>query len=636
MAETLAELLVRISADSSAALNQIKQTDKEVQNLAKTSQDMSKQWTTMGKTFTVAGAAIIASVGLMEKSFISTGSELHDLNLKTNVSVRTLAGLKYAAEQGGASLGTIEMALRRTSMAITEAKENSDEQTKAFKRMGLSIDDLEGLSTEEQFLKIANAVAKIPDAMTRSATAISVFGRTGTEMLPMLASNFEETVQKGRELSGWTDEMADKADALGDSFGTLKTASEGLFNQIGSALAPTIKGLADGLTSVTSALTNFAQEHPIATQGVTNFGLGLGESLASIGALILILPKATDLLKNFGLTWGKGIGLAALATAGFGLMNTGFSQLGANSDLATSRLKLNAEQLKFNAGEENTYYESMLQHAKNLRSYTENLGFFGMFMSEDDKTANLAQADALEKVATAALKVTSAKAALAEVNAGQLADAQKLIASWQYENSTAGQLGITMEDIYNHLLDLNFGTEVVTELFTKFGLETKNLDALLEASKITIFDVRDAYKELAEAALKSAAARRAEAMAAPGEPIPSDIAHQMSLRMGMFGAGIYSQSEIEHYFGGLKEAYPWMDITVPSFASGGTVPGELGQPQLILAHGGEQYLGVGNHSRENISIIVNAGLVTSERDLGKFLTKYINEWNKNTYTTKIS
>ncbi len=189
--ETLAELVVRITADANELKKGLAESEKGIEGLGKKTERETKSikdaFQSVGKTFAIVGGVITASMGMMIKSFTGVGSELHDLSLKTGVSIEALAGLKYAAEQNGASLGTVEMAIRRVAMAMADAKDGTLESTRSFNKLGLSLKDLQGLNPEQQFLKIAGAIAEVPDPMQRAALAVDMFGRSGTDMLPMLA-----------------------------------------------------------------------------------------------------------------------------------------------------------------------------------------------------------------------------------------------------------------------------------------------------------------------------------------------------------------------------------------------------------------------------------------------------------------
>ncbi len=300
MPETLVELVARISADATELKKALSESEKGVEDLGKKAEKETKSisdaFKTMGKSFVVVGGAITASIGMMVKSFASTGSELHDLSLKTGVSIEALAGLKYAAEQNGASLGTVEMAIKRTAMAMSGASDEAEGTSKAFTQIGLSLKDLKGLNPEQQFLKIANAIAKLPDPMQRSAAAVSLFGRSGTDMLPMLSKGEEglrKMMEEGQRLTGWTTAGAKSADDLGDAFGTLKTSTMGLFNAIGESLAPIISRLVTTITNAISGIVKWAKENPVLSKNISLLVVGIGLLLLGLGGIILLLPLIT-------------------------------------------------------------------------------------------------------------------------------------------------------------------------------------------------------------------------------------------------------------------------------------------------------------------------------------------------------
>lgn len=101
-----------------------------------------------------------------------------------------------------------------------------------------------------------------------------------------------------------------------------------------------------------------------------------------------------------------------------------------------------------------------------------------------------------------------------------------------------------------------------------------------------------------------------------------------ALGMGLGGGGVE-----EHWLTRYKNQYPgqpvpteapppgkyWYPLTgggfgLASLQHGGIVPGPIGQPVPIIAHGGEQFAGVGNTLGTTINVNV-AGSVIAERDL---------------------
>ena len=103
--EVLAELIARITADATELKRALAESERDMQGagkaIEKETKSIAQSFKDIGKAATVMGGAITASMGAMILSFGKTGSELHDLSLKTGMSVEALAGLKYAAEQTG-------------------------------------------------------------------------------------------------------------------------------------------------------------------------------------------------------------------------------------------------------------------------------------------------------------------------------------------------------------------------------------------------------------------------------------------------------------------------------------------------------------------------------------------------------
>jgi hypothetical protein len=298
LTETLAELQVRITADISDMKRQLNTVETELAQtgkaLTKETKSWQEQFKAVGKASLAMGAAITAAMTTAIVSFTKAGSALNDLSLKTGVSAKTLAGLQFAAEQNGASLGTIEMAIRRTASALTDAQDGLATTVRAFDRMGISLTELKGLNSEEQFLKIAGAIAEIPDPMTRAAVAQDLFGRSGMDMLPMLAggaAGLKKLVEEGQRLTGWTNEGVKSADALGDAFDALKTSTMGIFNAIGASLAPTLTALATQIKEAVVSFSEWARAHPELTKQLSILALALGALLTIAGTLIMVAPQ---------------------------------------------------------------------------------------------------------------------------------------------------------------------------------------------------------------------------------------------------------------------------------------------------------------------------------------------------------
>jgi phage-related protein len=205
----------------------------------------------------VATAAVAAGVASV-KSFADTGDALKEMAQKTGFSTESLSTLKYAAEQCGASLDTIGVAVRGVAGFMQQVGAGSEPAINALNQLGLSAEQLKGLSSEETFNKLALAIAGIEDPLQKAALAQDVFGKSGMELLPLLAEGpdgMKKLADEAKELGlVFSQDAADNADAFNDALGKLQGAFSGLMNQVGAKLVPALQPLIDAFTKLVTAL----------------------------------------------------------------------------------------------------------------------------------------------------------------------------------------------------------------------------------------------------------------------------------------------------------------------------------------------------------------------------------------------
>ena len=112
----------------------------------------------------------------------------------------------------------------------------------ALAALGLSVEQLQGLNPEEQFFMLANALAKVENASERAALAQRIFGRSGTELLPLFAkgaAGMEALRQQARDLGiVMSGEAAAGAADFKDAQNELKAAISGVALQFAGKLVP--------------------------------------------------------------------------------------------------------------------------------------------------------------------------------------------------------------------------------------------------------------------------------------------------------------------------------------------------------------------------------------------------------------
>lgn len=254
--------MVRVGADT-------KDMEKGLKTARAKMKDFGNQMKKIGKVAAVAGAAVVGAVGMMVKSYVKAGDEVHKMALRTGFSTEALSELKYAAEISGASLETLEKGVKKMAKTILDASKSGGAlatYVRAFDQIGLKAEELIDLSPEDQFDKIARAIASVENPTIRAARAQDIFGRAGTALLPLFAEGAEglDKLRKKAHQLGivFDQEAANKAAALNDAITSLKGSITGVSRSIAGELVPTLTVLVDTVTEVmadvrgeTSAMT---------------------------------------------------------------------------------------------------------------------------------------------------------------------------------------------------------------------------------------------------------------------------------------------------------------------------------------------------------------------------------------------
>ena len=317
MANPILEVVLKAKNEMSDTLNQVK---GETNSLG---ESFEKNRVKVGMALAGAGAAVTAFGVLSVNQFASVGSALYDMSLKTGFSVETLSELKYAAEQSSGSIETVVVGARNLARNIYEAGQGSKEAADLFNELGLSLEDIKDLKPEDQFLAVAKRIAELESPTDRAAIAMKVFGRSGTELLPMLAEGAEglDAMRKRAHELGitFTEDSAKQADKFGDSLGDLKASFQGVMLQIGSALSGVLGPFVEKVTDIIAKIRAWMDEHPGLAKVITVVVAALGALAAIVGSIILALPMITGMIATLGtvITVATGpVGLIAIAIAG--------------------------------------------------------------------------------------------------------------------------------------------------------------------------------------------------------------------------------------------------------------------------------------------------------------------------------
>lgn len=211
----------------------------------------------LGVSFSgVAFAALI-------KGSIDAADEISKLSQKTGTTVESLVGLKYAADQNGASLDSVARAGQKLSQMMADKPD-------LFNRIGVTAQD-----STTAMVQLADTFADMPDGVEKSALATKIFGdRLSAEMIPFLNQGTQALqgyIEQGQKLNPLTAESAKQAELFNDNLDTLKAAAAGL----GMTMAMDVL---KPLTQITDAMRDAATESGLLKAAWVGLG-GVGVAL---------------------------------------------------------------------------------------------------------------------------------------------------------------------------------------------------------------------------------------------------------------------------------------------------------------------------------------------------------------------
>ena len=295
-------VFVEIGADPTKFFAALKGVNKNIGSIGKA---MSSAGTKMA----AIGAGVVGPIFASAAAFANVGSVLNDMSKRTGVATESLSVLQFAAEQTGTDMGGVETALKKMQKAIFAAGDGSKEAADALAMVGLSAADLAGLSADQQMGKIADGLMAIQDPGARAAVAMKIFGKSGTDILPMLeggSAGMAAFAVEAKRLGLIMDsETAAKADSLGDAIDAVKASMKMAFIQVGGAVAPILTQLAQGLAIVAASVGKFISENQAFVVSVLKGGAALfaaGTAITGVGYSLQKLSSGISLvLKGFGL-----------------------------------------------------------------------------------------------------------------------------------------------------------------------------------------------------------------------------------------------------------------------------------------------------------------------------------------------
>ncbi len=536
------------------------------EGMSKALRKQRKDLQAFGKEAAIIGGAIVAAFGAAIKTWSDAGDEIAKMAKRTGFGTEAISELRHAADLSGTSLQSIEKASRNLNRVMLDSEDGLKEAKRGFDRLGLSIKDLRKLNTEEQFIAVIESIASIEDESIRSASALEMFGRAGTELLPMLADGadgLKEMREEAYELGLVFDETTAKAaEDVNDAMTRLKASAMGLRNEIVVGIVPELTPLIDQTTEMVKETIAWAKQNPELVKGIAQLTLGMGAFSLAIGGSILLIPRLMSGLNALSRVTHMGMGMTGLVggagALGAGLLTYGISEAVRYNQMAkdyqeTQKINalVNAEFIKMTQGEANTLKELVVQY-RNVNKVANEYGNYLDDLTLKQELQIAAQQEFIDK-------------------------AQAIVDAWIYEQSAAGQLGITIEEVTVLMHLMGMTTEDIGRITQEAG---GDINRILQAVGLSAYQAALSIQEMGirvkEAAAEMEKGAKATEVYNAGieRVIRADIAGGISLSavQNKFG-----KDWVDEVLSGMGTGEQAVDAAINSYGSGGIIP----EPTLL-------------------------------------------------------
>ena len=273
----------------------------------------------LGRGLAVAGVGVAAFAGAVTAGTAALsgaiaetaayGDEIDKTAQKLGMSNQSYQEWDYVLNLAGTSMQDCTMGMKTLTNQIDAAMSGNADAIANFEALGISIDELGGMSREEAFGAVITGMQGMEDGLERAALANDLFGRSGQNLTPVFNMTAEETeglIDRANEYGMvMSDEAIAASAAFQDSLTTLQGTITGLRNTMLSQFLPSITRVTDGLAALMAGDTSGLDEIKAGITEVTEvigslvpqvLDIGAGIVIALIDGLVPMLPTLIESL----------------------------------------------------------------------------------------------------------------------------------------------------------------------------------------------------------------------------------------------------------------------------------------------------------------------------------------------------
>lgn len=255
--------------------------------------------------FAAVGTAAVALTKKMWELGLSTikaADEIAKTSKQLGINAEAYQEFAWAVGLGGASEQDLASGLQQLNKQMEAATAGNSKAQKAFKSLGISMDEVKSMNTEEMFVRISDALSQVDDVTAKTKTTMDLFGGSGVKLAEAIkggSAALDEMRKEARE-SGYvlSNDELERAEEAADNYERAMMQAKGALRAVGVEVMPIInKGLLK--------FVDLVRENK---DGIRSFAKGLGDGLRFVIKVIRgvrdAFSAASEIITG-GLEWWK-------------------------------------------------------------------------------------------------------------------------------------------------------------------------------------------------------------------------------------------------------------------------------------------------------------------------------------------
>jgi soluble cytochrome b562 len=242
----------------------------------------------------VVGGATAAAAGVMKVAMNSAAAadEVDKMSQKIGISKTGYQEWSYVLGQNGMDISSLQMGMKTLVTQMDGVVNGTASSVEMFDALGLSVYDSTGALKDQETMmnEVIVALAEMPNGTEKARLATELFGRSGSELMPMLNQGSAAMIdlkQRAHDLGlVMSDEAVTAGVVLGDTMDDVKKSFGMVATELGVQLMPIVQ----------MALEWVIQNLPIIKQHVSDAMKTVGVAIEAIKPIVQVLFEGIGVL----------------------------------------------------------------------------------------------------------------------------------------------------------------------------------------------------------------------------------------------------------------------------------------------------------------------------------------------------